>query len=184
MNQGGALADGDSWGPRITRDGRYVVFTSQANNLAPGSGVAGGHARVYLRDTCRAIDSGCVPATRTVSAGKANAEADGDSLSASISGDGRFVVFASNGSNLVAGDSNGQSDVFLADLCHGAEQCVPAMTRISGAAALEADGQSFSPVVSGDGQVVAFVSGATNLVGNDSNFVADVFVTRRTKPVP
>jgi Tol biopolymer transport system component len=119
-----------------------------------------------------------------VSAETANRGGGGESLNPSLSGDGRYIVFESSGSDLVAGDSNGQGDVFLADLCNGAVQCMPSVTRISSDSTVEADGASYSPVLSADGQVVAFASAARNLVGNDSNFVADVFMTRWVKSLP
>jgi len=185
MNQAGAMTDGDSWRPRISRDGRYVVFASKASKLASGSSAgSGGHIRVYLRDTCKGALTACVPTTRMVSAETANRGGGGESLNPSLSGYGRYIVFESSGSDLVAGDSNGQGDVFLADLCNGAVQCMPLVTRISSDSTVEADGASYSPVLSADGQVVAFASAARNLVGNDSNFVADVFMTRRVKSLP
>jgi hypothetical protein len=76
------------------------------------------------------------------------------------------------------------SEVFLADLCTGAQKCVSSVSRISTNLAAQADGESFSSVLSADGQYVAFASNAGNLVRNDSNFAADVFVTRRAQPLP
>jgi hypothetical protein len=184
MNQAGAVADGDSWRPRITRDGRYVVFSSKAGNLATGSGVDGSRARVYLRDTCRGALTVCAPTMRLVSTGLTNSGAEGDSLNPSISRDGRYVIFESSAANLVAGDSNGRSDIFLADLCSSDRWCAPSVTRMSRSSTGEADGESFSPVLSADGQVVAFASGAMNLIGNDSNYTVDVFVIPRTGQVP
>ena len=178
MNQeAGAVADGDSFQPRVTADGRYVVYSSKATNLAPGVGLKGGHAHVFLRDTCRHFSAACVPSTRIVSAGMQNLGLEGGSLNPTIGRDGRYIVFGSTG-------SAGVSEVFLADLCTGAPKCVSSVSRISTNSAEQADGESFSPVLSADDQYVAFASNAGNLVRNDSNFAADVFVTRRAQPLP
>jgi len=102
---------------------------------------------------------------------------EGGSLNPTIGRDGRYIVFGSSG-------SAGVSEVFLADLCTGAPKCVSSVSRISTNSAEQADGESFSPVLSADGQYVAFAFNAGNLVRNDSNFAADVFVTRRAQPLP
>jgi Tol biopolymer transport system component len=106
-----------------------------------------------------------------VSLGDQGVEADGASSPAAISADGRYVAFASTASNLVGGDTNLSSDVFLRDRPHGVT------TRVSLAqGGLPANGGSFSPSISADGRLVAFSSDATNLVLGDTNGVADVFV--------
>jgi hypothetical protein len=78
-------------------------------------------------------------------------------------------VFASEANNLVKGDSNGWSDIFLRDTCIGATSgCVPATVRVStGVDGVEANGASFSPAISFDGRFIAFNSYATNLVRAD-----------------
>ena len=105
--------------------------------------------------------------------------ADGPSGAASISSDGRFVAFASEAGNLVPGDTNGASDVFVRDRLTGIT------TRISGGS-----GPSGAPSISGDGRIVAFVSRAPDLVPGDRNGRGiDVYVhdrvtgrTRRLTP--
>jgi Ca2+-binding RTX toxin-like protein len=88
-----------------------------------------------------------------------------------ISADGRFAVFASSASNLVAGDDNGAADVFLKDVASGV------ITRISvSGGGEEGDGRSMRPSISADGRFVAFVSAASNLVPGDTNDADDVFV--------
>lgn len=101
---------------------------------------------------------------------------------AQVSGDGRFVAFASEDDGIVTGDANGVSDVFVRDLLGATTE------RISvGPSAGEADGASHSPSVSANGSVVAFASGASNLVTDDSAMCAtadpscpDVFVHTST----
>jgi len=114
------------------------------------------------------------PGTELVSIGIADAQADGGSGHASISADGRFVAFASEATNLVAGDTNGHFDIFIRDRVAGETR------RVSiGIADAQADDWSDSPSISADGRHVAFESEATNLVAGDTNEVWDVFLRAR-----
>ncbi|HEX8916514.1 MAG TPA: hypothetical protein VF796_29450, partial [Humisphaera sp.] len=105
-----------------------------------------------------------------VSVGLNGAPADGASSQASVSGDGRYVVFASLATNLVAGDTNGVQDIFLRDRQTGTTVLVS--KGIGGAAA---NGASTQPVISQDGAYVAFASKASNLVAGDDKGFQDVF---------
>ncbi len=157
---GGAAADGASSGPAVSKDGSVAAFSSRATNLVPGPVGVGGE--VYVRRADGAI--------KLVSVG-IGGPSNGTSSEAAISADGRYVAFASTASNLVAGDTNGVSDVFVADLDAGA------ITRVSVAhGGAQANGASTGPAISGDGRTISFDSSATNLVGADHNGVADVFV--------
>src|SRR5439155_1571627 len=85
--------------------------------------------------------------------------------------DGRFVAFDSTATNLVSGDTNAASDVFLRDVAAGQT------TRMSvSTSGVQGNGASSTPAISANGLFVAFQSSATNLVGGDTNGVADVFV--------
>lgn len=97
----------------------------------------------------------------------------GNSVSrdAAISEDGRMVVFESDASNLVPGDTNGFVDVFVHDRQSGLT------TRVSvNSAGIQGNSGSNDASISGDGRFVAFVSYASNLVTGDSNGFLDVFV--------
>jgi hypothetical protein len=95
--------------------------------------------------------------------------------SASISADGRYVVFQSIADNLVAGDTNGFADIFVRDRLNGTTERVSVDS--SGA---QADGTSdLFPYISADGRYVTFASLATNLVGGDTNGLEDVFIHDR-----
>jgi Tol biopolymer transport system component len=89
----------------------------------------------------------------------------------SISADGRYVAFESDATNLVAGDTNGFSDIFVHDLQLGTTTLVSVDS--TGA---EGDNNSNFSSISDDGRYVAFQSDATNLVADDNNGSTDVFV--------
>jgi Tol biopolymer transport system component len=158
----GAEADGPSFGGAISSDGRYVAFHSFAGNLVPGDTNAAADVFVHERPSGLTI---------RVSVDSSAAQANGASLHASISGDGRFVAFVSEASNLVNGDSNGVADVFVHDRQIGTTR------RVSvGPAGAQADGTSALPAISADGTLVAFQSFASNLVPGDTNGAPDVFL--------
>jgi Tol biopolymer transport system component len=162
---GGAAADGWSELPAISGDGSVIAFASSAGNLAPGD--RNGAWDVFVRDR----RSGKTEIASVTATGEAGA---GSSLSASISGDGRFVAFLSEAGNLVAGGTAGSVDVFVRDRQTGTTE------RVSESVTGEAgNGWSGSPAISGDGRFVAFVSEATNLVAGDTNSRRDVFVVER-----
>lgn len=107
-----------------------------------------------------------------ISAAPGGAPGTGDSRSASVSGDGRFVAYASASSNLVEGDTNGKQDIFLNDRATGTTK------RISlGAGGAQANNDSYAPYVSLDGNYVLFTSKATNLTAAaDTNNSEDLFL--------
>ena len=158
----GTEANAASGHPSISADGSYVAFWSDASNLVFGD--TNSLPDVFVKD----LTSGSV--TR-VSTDAIAGEADGGSVAASISADGRYVAFHSFATNLVPGDTNGSEDVFLKELSDGS------ITRVStDAANLEGNGGSSQPSISADGRYVAFWSYASNLVPGDGNSVSDVFV--------
>jgi Tol biopolymer transport system component len=115
-------------------------------------------------------------ATERVSIEGASQQSNADSDSASISGDGRFVAFASRATDLVVGDTNQSVDVFVRDRQTGSTERVSVNSQGAQAAA----GGGASPAISADGRFVAFVSASSDLVPGDTNGVADVFVHDRT----
>ncbi len=167
----GSQADGGSGPPVISGNGRYVAFPSEATNLVPrdtnrcfGFPVPGSCPDLFIHD----LGTG---RTTRVSVSSRGVQANGESLYAAISHDGRYVAFASLASNLVAMDRNGRMDVFRHDTATGDTR------RVSvGGQGQEADSFSFAPSVSADGSKVAFTSFATNLVAGDGNGADDVFV--------
>src|SRR5215207_2130807 len=155
-----------SGAPRISDDGR-VVFTSYATKLVAND--TNGFYDIFVRD----LPAGTID---RVSVDRDEKQANGRSLWApSISSDGRYVAFVSEATNLVAGDTNGYRDVFVRDLQAGTTEQVS-----MGRCATQANGGSFvDPSISSHGRFVAFSSGASNLVADDTNMGGDVFVRDR-----
>ena len=115
------------------------------------------------------------PATTRVSVSSSGTQSDGHSFSCIVSGDGRYVTFDSTATNLVPGDTNAASDIFVRDTAAGTT------TRVSvDSNGTQGDGNSVMRLAtSDDGRYVAFYSVATNLVPGDTNSRSDVFVRDR-----
>lgn len=162
---------GDSVLPVISHDGRFVLFASSANNLALTTNNTPFHAplfnclNVFLRDR----SSNTATLVSVNMAGTGGSELD--AIPTGISTNGQFAVFESVASNLVLGDTNSVSDVFVRDLVNGTTILVSVSTN-GGCG----NGSSYSSVITPDGRYVAFTSTATNLVAGDTNGIADVFV--------
>ncbi|MGA2554969.1 MAG: hypothetical protein ABSG04_01665 [Verrucomicrobiota bacterium] len=157
-----AGGNGDSVDPQISPDGRFVLFNSTAGNLSPNTG---GQlcSQVFLRD--RASNT-----TTLVSVNLNGFGGNGNSAYGGMSPDGRYVVFTSDASDLVAGDTNGFSDIFVRDMMAGTTVLASVSTG-----GVEGKGVSSHPVMTPDGRYVAFISTATNLAsGGQDN--PDVFL--------
>jgi Tol biopolymer transport system component len=165
----GAPANGACYAPSISDDGRYVAFHSAATNLVVGD--TNNSWDVFVHDRHSGI-------TTRASVNSSGAQGSSHSAAPSLSGDGRFVAFHSNASNLIAGDTNGAWDIFVRDLQSGA---VERVSRDSAGAA--GNGNCADASISADGRYVAFHSAATNLVANDNNARDDAFVHDRTTGV-
>ncbi|PKB77861.1 MAG: hypothetical protein BZY88_20580 [SAR202 cluster bacterium Io17-Chloro-G9] len=141
LSSGGAQGNGSSGQPAISADGHFVAFFSIATNLAPGD--TNGTGDVFLHELATGL-------TRRVSVASGGAQGNGFSDGPSISGDGRYVAFESSASNLVAGDNNNNTDVFVHDSLDGstigAWANPPQLENLPGGAA----------AISANGLVVAF----------------------------
>lgn len=162
----GQQSNATSYQPAISADGRYVAFSSTADNLVFGDDNAA--ADVFLAD----LATGAI---RRVSVSSRGGQGNGPSSNPSISGDGRFISFTSAASNLVPRDRNGVSDVFVHDMRTGSTRRVSVSSagREQNAAASPPFTQVSS--LSGDGSYIVFDSDATNLVPRDRNGHTDVF---------
>ncbi len=112
--------------------------------------------------------------TTRVSLGPDGAQGNSYSFSPALSADGRFVAFHSIASNLVPGDTNDMTDVFVRDRQTGMTERVS--VRTGGG---QGNDRSILPALSTAGRFVAFESEASNLVPGDTNGQWDVFVHTR-----
>ena len=165
LDSAGNQANGASSNPSVSADGRFVAFESTASNLVAGD--SNGNTDVFVRD--RQDGS-----TQRASVSSTSTQGNGPSFAAAISDDGRYVAFASLANNLVPGDSNGATDIFVRDLLSGTTE------RVSvDSSGVQGNGTSRDEAISADGRYVAFDSAASNLVAGDTNGAIDTFVRDR-----
>jgi len=162
VDDNGNEGNGGCFSPKITPDGRYVTFTSGSSNLVVGD--VNGVNDTFVRDRQQGT-------TTRFSVSTAGVGGDAGSDEATVSGDGQLIAFRSSGENLVDDDDNGLKDIFLRDV--GASTTIRINT---GWAAIEGNGKSNNPALSGDGRFVAFSSNAPNLIVGDTNGLTDIFV--------
>jgi hypothetical protein len=164
-------SDGDSVAPIITPDGRFVLFASTADNLVlttnglPLQTSFPARFNVFLRD--RTNNTTTLISVNMSGSGGGN----GDSMPMGISTNGRYALFETTASNLIANDTNNASDVFVRDLVNNTNMLVSVnmIGRVG-------NGNSSGSVLTPDGRFVAFVSAASNLVSGDQNTIPDIFV--------
>lgn len=161
----GGESNNSSSSPAISADGRYVAFASRADNLVADDN--NGESDIFVHDR----DTG---STELVSVDRKGGQGDNGSWSPAISGNGRYVAFYSQATNLVADDTNGEKDVFVHDRDTGSSERVSIASDGS-----QADFSSFAPSLSDDGRYVTFESQASNLVDADTNGGPDIFVHDR-----
>lgn len=166
VSSSGEQGNGYSNAPSVSADGRYVVFESDATNLVAGDN--NGTGDIFLRDRQTGT-------TSLVTLSSTGQQANDYSYWASISGDGRFVVFTSAATNLVNGGANGMENVFIRDRVAG----ITEMISVASDETLANDHSGAGISVSADGRYVVFDSGATNLVNGDTNEAGDVFLRDR-----
>ena len=155
--------------PGISVDGSVVVYTSRASNLVVGDN--NNRWDIYTHDR----DSGI---TEIISKSSQGEIGNSSSRRASVSADGRIIVFQSSADNLVPGDTNGKLDIFTHDRQTGVTERVSVSTN-----GQQSNERSFSPKISADGRIVAYSSAADNLVSGDTNIVDDIFAYDRTTKI-
>ena len=181
VNRGGTNGgSGISFDPVLSTDGRFVAFSSRANDLVATD--TNGDVDVFVRDLQAAT-------TRLASVNQAGADSgNGLSLDPGMSADGRFVAFSSRANNLVATpDTNAgqpfpdsQTDVFVRDQQTGTTM-LASVNRAGTDSGNSASGYS---LLSADGRVVVFVSTASDLVANDTNGQYDLYAAKITTNNP
>ena len=164
VSANGAQSTYGGTAPSMSANGRYVVFVSGSSNLVAGDVDSQFYYDIFVRD----LQTGDV---RKASTSASGAEGNGGSMyTPVISGDGRYVAFASNASNLVPGDTNGVFDIFVKDMQSGEIQRVS--TNVAGA---QGNSNSWAAAFSSDAAWLLVESDAANLVPDDSNGLRDVF---------
>jgi hypothetical protein len=158
----GTQGNGGSGAPSMSSDGRYVAFSSMATNLVSEPDTNGGLNDVFVHDRQTGQ-------TVRVSEASDGTSGNGDSGSASISANGRFVAFWSYSSNLVNGDTNSSGDVFVKDRQTGVTERVSVATD-----GQQGNNHSGNPAISSTGRYVGYWSMSDNLVSNDTNYFCDL----------
>lgn len=158
----GNEANGVSTSPAISGDGRFVAFSSVADNLIPGD--TNRAEDVFVHDRQTGI-------TSLVSVNSAGEQGNSSSSGASISGDGRFIAFSSVADNLVSGDTNEVRDIFVRDRQTG----ITSLVSVNSAGETGNRDSQF-PIISADGTEIFFNSSADNLVSGDNNEKQNIFI--------
>ena len=158
----GLQANANSSTPRINELGTHVVFVSFATNLV--SGDTNGIGDLFLYDLQ-------MNSVARIGQPTGPAQSNGDAAWPSLSADAGLVAFEGEATNLVPGDTNGLTDIFVQDISTGVIRRVSVDSN-----GVQANGASEDPHLSADGQHIVFTSLATNLVPNDNNGHQDVFI--------
>ena len=149
----------------ISGDGKFIVFQSDANNLIAND--TNSATDIFLYDRVNET-------TTRVSLKSDGTEADADSRNPDISEDGQYIVFESDAINIINGDTNEVTDIFLRDTAG------PTTIRASvSSGSLELTAASTNPSISADNSTIAFESVDENVVANDANQVKDIFIYKR-----
>ena len=168
VDSAGVAANAGSTNGVLSADGRYVVFQSSATNLV--TGVSG--TQVYRHDRMSGV-------TLLVSVASTGTPGNNVSRDPSVSANGRYVAFASFATDLVDGDTNSMSDVFVRDMQAGTTALVSsAGSPADGTSGLS--GLSGAREISDDGRYVAFTSFATNLAAGTNNGRQQIYVRDMT----
>ncbi|MEX2159938.1 MAG: dockerin type I domain-containing protein [Dehalococcoidia bacterium] len=170
VSSGGEAGNDDSMTPSISGNGRFVTFTSLADNLAPDD--ANTDRDVFVRDRLMFTTELASVATSGTHGNFASGGLGAGP--ARISSDGRYVVYGSFANNLVPDDGNGRDDAFIRDRETGVTERVSVSSEET-----EGSGHSYYPSTSDDGRYVVFFSDAEDLVPDDSNMRSDVFLRDR-----
>jgi hypothetical protein len=175
---GGGIPNGDAFGPAVSADGRYVAFSSKSTNMVPGQVDANNDYDVFLYDQ--------IAGTTTLvshTAGSATTTGNNGSFSpAGISSDGRFIVYTSSATDLVTGQTGTGQNIFVFDRTTGQNTLV---SHAAGLATTAGNADSSEPVISKDGNFIAYASAASNLITGETNVDnnTDVFLYDRVHDI-
>jgi Tol biopolymer transport system component len=152
----------------LSTNGQFVLFESSASNLIAGKTNSANFTAVFVRDLH-------VGTTTLVSISTNGSFLNADCMDSVMTPDGRYVAFASKANNLVPGDTNGLTDVFLRDLVTGTTTLVSTGAQAATPFLFFTVSSSDAPEISPDGRYVAFLSTATNFVAGVTN-LGEVYV--------
>ena len=150
--------------PSLSSDGRYVAWDSDASTLVQND--TNGARDIFVFDRQEGT-------TTRVSVDSTGAQANGVSRNARISGNGRFVTFTSEATNLRPADTAGLADVFLHDRLTGVT------SHVSSGPNGAASAHSTTGDIGGDGRFVSYSTSSWNIVPDDTNNAWDIFVNDR-----
>ncbi|GEM_PF-1058966 len=156
-------SNGSNGYPSISGDGRYITYYSSATNLV--SGDTNSRSDVFLYDTQTAT-------TTRISVASNGTQSNNSSQFSTISADGRYITYTSDASNLVSGDTNNLTDLFLYDT----QTATTTRINVASNGTQASGGTSYSSVISDNGRYITYQSSATNLVSGDTNAKTDVFL--------
>jgi Tol biopolymer transport system component len=169
----GSQADELSYQSKLSADGRYLVFGTEASNLLRDD--TNGASDIVLRDRLTGLNTRVSPASAIYTGW-----ISGGSRRPTISADGRRVAYWSDAVNLVPDDTNGKGDVFVFDRIAGTTTRVSVTadgSQISGSGESGVGGDR-APAISADGRYVLFQSDAADVVPDDTNNASDLFLRR------
>lgn len=162
VDSSGNPGDNESQAPSISANGRYVAFASRATNFVSGS--ANGNWEIYVRDWQ-------TNSTILLSVDSNNNPGDGNSMSPSISADGRYVAFSSYATNLVSGITKGAWRIYVRDRLAGVTSVVSLEPTAN-----QNSVDNYFPSISADGHYVAFESCITDKGNNNNSCRSHIFV--------
>jgi subtilisin-like proprotein convertase family protein/Tol biopolymer transport system component len=166
VNNAGARSLGTSLNePKISADGRFVTFRTNATNLS--AACTNGLTHIYLRDTI-------TNTTECISISTGGVQGDNFSIEPRISATGRFVAFQSGATNLAAPCTNGKFHIYVRDRLVNTTTCMT--INLDGA---PGDGDSLEPYLSADGLFVLYSSKATNLALPCNNGISQILLFHR-----
>lgn len=162
VNSSGVQGNAPSSNPSISKDGRYIAYESDADNIVAGD--TNQTKDIFVHDQMTGE-------TIRVSIDSSRVQGNAASSNASISEDGRYIAFESDAGNLVQGDTNQIKDIFVHDQITG--ETIRVSVNNTG---IQGNAQSSHPSISDDGRYIAYESYASNLVLGDTNQIKDIFV--------
>jgi WD40-like Beta Propeller Repeat len=171
--------------PAIGDTGTFVSFVSTASNLLAANSFndpRNQYQEIFEQDECQLVTSGCVPTMLLISTPDGSSLANGTNSGPTISYDGRFVAFASTGTNLVSGPTALFQQIYVRDTCTGTTTTCTVSTKLVSTldGITPANGLSESPSINldstGSGQFIAFASNASDLSTNAANGIENIYV--------